>query len=262
LSYLAAHGVDELIDEVKSECNIDMDDEMYRHAAMLVKTRADYHAMVPFYDMMNHHNGHVNVAHVYNPYAYIKLDPIDKTGYQIVTTKVIKASEQLYNSYNHCKICSDYLDWFGTPEMFAHFGFVEPLPQRWLFDFARVKFDLDYKDGNDAATGEIVVNFLVPPSEKGIALLQEELTRLESFSSMHQNMDYESAGISSNEWQSLWQYYNALHDALSYAVEQSKHETLTEDVWKLDDNWWVQDGTLSAADVDEHLVQPTTSKYG
>ncbi|KAL7431224.1 hypothetical protein ACHAXH_001473, partial [Discostella pseudostelligera] len=107
---------------------------------------------------------------------------------------------------------------------------------------------------------EIVVNFLVPPSEKGIALLHEELTRLESFSSMHQNMDYESAGISSNEWQSLWQYYNALHDALSYAVEQSKHETLTEDVWKLDDNWWVQDGTLSAADVDEHLVQPTTSK--
>ena len=246
---------------MKSECNIDTDDEMYRHAAMLVKTRADYHVMVPFYDMMNHHNGLTNVAHVYNPYYYIKPDPIEQTGYEIVTTKPIKASEQLYLSYNHCKICSDYLDWFGTPEMFAHFGFVEPLPQRWLFDFARVKFDLSYKVGNDA-TGEIVVNFLVPPSEKGIALLQEELTRLESFSSMHQNMDYESAGISSNEWQSLWQYYNALHDALSYAVEQSKHETLTEDVWKLDDNWWVQDGTLSAADVDEHFVQPTTSEYG
>jgi hypothetical protein len=248
-----------MIGEIESECNGDMDDELYRHAAMLVKTRADYHVMVPFYDMMNHHNGHINVGHVYNPYYYIKPDPIEQTGYEIITTKAIKASEQLYNSYNHCTVCSDYLDWFGTPEMFAHFGFVEPLPQRWLFDFARVKFDLNYK-GDNESTGEIVVNFLVPPSERGIALLQEELARLESYSTMHRNTNYESIGISSSEWQSLWQYFNALHDALSYAIEQSNSVKLTEDVWKLDDDWWVQDGTLSAADGDEHFVQPTSNK--
>ncbi len=236
-----------------------MKDALYLHAAMLVKSRADYHLMVPFYDMMNHHNRLVNVAHLYNPFYYLKPDPIDQTGYEMVTTKAIKSSEQLYLSYNTCTICSDYYDWFGTPEMFLHFGFVEPLPQRWLFDFARVKFDLDWKDGNETF-GEKVVNFLVPPSEKGIALLQDELVRLESFAAMHKNMNYESAGISPTEWQSLWQYYDALFEALFCAVQLSNSKVLSEDVWTLDDDWWVQDGTLKAADVGEHQVYPTLNK--
>lgn len=41
------------------------------------------------------------------------------------------------------------LDWFGAPELFiVHYIMAfEPLPQRWLFDFSRVTFDLDWKDG-------------------------------------------------------------------------------------------------------------------
>ena len=85
-----------------------------------------------------------------------------------------------------------------------HFGFVEPIPQRWLFDFARVKFGLDWKDGNES-TGEVVVNFLVPPSERGIALLQEELTRLNVFSETNRNKTYKDyEGMTQYEWESLW----------------------------------------------------------
>ena len=98
--------------------------------------------------------------------------------------------DELYNSYNQCNICYDYHDHMGTPEIFLHFGFVEPMPQRWLFDFARVKFDLNWKDG-DETSEEVVVNFLVPLSEKGKHLLQEELTRLKSFAAMHRNTSYE-----------------------------------------------------------------------
>ncbi len=103
----------------------------------------------PLKDMMNHNNGETNVAHKYDPYIE---DPIE-TGYEIVTSKPILAGEELFNSYNQCSICYHYYDWFGTPEMFLHFGFVEGYPQRWLFDFARVKFDLDWKDG-DEGTGK------------------------------------------------------------------------------------------------------------
>ena len=99
---------------------------------------------------MNHNNGKANVVHKYDPY---RGDPIDKTGYEMVTSKPILAGEELFLSYNHCTICQYYYDWFGTPEIFLHFGFVEGYPQRWLFDFARVKFDLDWKDG-DEGTGE------------------------------------------------------------------------------------------------------------
>jgi len=100
--------------------------------------------------MMNHHNRKNNVVHKYNSYK----DPIDKTGYEIVTSKSILAGDELFLSNNHCAICDQYYDWFGTPEMFLHFGFVEGYPQRWLFDFARVKFDLDWKDG-DEKTGKM-----------------------------------------------------------------------------------------------------------
>ena len=223
---------------------------------MLVKARADYEYMVPFYDMNNHHNGKHNMAHRYSPYDPKDINEIKRTGYELITTKKIKQSEELFTSYNRCIMCQELVDWFGTPEMFLYFGFVEEMPQRWLFDFARVKFDLDWRDG-DKSKGEAVVNFLVPPSVKGMELLTEELTRLTSFAKIHRDKSSEDAGIPSSEWSSLWQYYDALYYALLCAIHQGRIGPMTDDVWKLDENWWVQDGTLTAADVGEHGVYPT-----
>ncbi len=209
----------------------------------------------PFYDMMNHHNGKYNTAHKYNPYVTLDDSEIKPIGYEIVTTKKITKSEEIYNSYNRCNICHEYFDHVGTPEIFNMFGFVEFMPQRWLFDFARVKFDLDWRDA-DESTGDAVVSFLVPPSERGIALLQEELDRLSLFAA-HRDDDPKDAGIPASEWQSLWQYYDALHYAVSCAVQQSSKGNMTDDVWKLDENWWVHNGTLTADDDEDHGVYPT-----
>ena len=107
--------------------------------------------------MMNHNNGKMNVVHKYNPYTD---DSIIKTGYEMVTNKPISAGQELFLSYNHCTICQQYYDWFGTPEMFRAFGFVESYPQRWLFDFARVKFDLDWENG-DEGTGKTSLRMLI-----------------------------------------------------------------------------------------------------
>mmetsp|Transcript_27124 Transcript_27124/g.58102 ORF Transcript_27124/g.58102 Transcript_27124/m.58102 type:complete len:431 (-) Transcript_27124:193-1485(-) len=251
---LPPHGVQESLDDLKEDCDGDVDDPFYLQAAMLVNARADYEYMIPFYDMFNHHNGKYNMNHKFDPYK--GKDPIENTGAGFVTTKSIKAGDELYNSYNRCNICYENYDWHGTPEMFIQFGFVETLPQRWLFDFARVKFELDWKD-DDETTGEVVVDFLVPPSEKGMLLLQEELTRLKSFSTMHRRKSYkEYEGMSKYEWESLWQYYDALHDALTNAIVQSD-ATLSDEVWELGDNWWVKDGSLNASQEDEHYVLPT-----
>lgn len=253
---LPPHGVDDIYD-LEVDCNCDLNDPLYVQAAMLVMARADYDFMIPFYDMFNHHNGKYNIRHEYDAYKENKHNPFVDAQHGFITTKAIKAGDELYNSYNQCNICYDYHDHMGTPEIFLHFGFVEPMPQRWLFDFARVKFDLNWKDG-DETSEEVVVNFLVPLSEKGKHLLQEELTRLKSFAAMHRNTSYEEyENMSKYEWESLWQYYNALHDAISYAVEQSNNVEMTNGVWKLDDDWWVQDGTLKAADVEDHYVLST-----
>ena len=126
----------------------------------------------------------------------------------------------------------------------------------WLFDFARIKFDLDWKDG-DESTKEVVVKFLVPPSEKGISLLQEELTRIEAYEKEYRHLGYEEEELPNNEWESLWQYYDALHDSISYAINSAQlYQSLSDEVWNLDDNWWVKEGTLDADDVDKHYVLP------
>lgn len=114
---------------------------------------------------------------------------------------------------------------------------------------------MEWKDGNETS-GERVVNFLVPPSKTGIDLLKEELIRLKSFSAAHRSNRHEIyEGVSVYEWEALWQYYDALRDALSHAIQSNV--TLTEEVWKLDDNWWVKDGTLrNGTDDSEHWVYP------
>lgn len=261
----AARGVDDMIPrDVMEWCEIPpetMADPTFRRAVMLVKARADYHYMVPFYDMMNHNNGNLNTAHKYNPYGGHGDSDIKTNGYVMVTTKRIGRGEEVYNSYNRCTICGSYVDHVHTPEIFYNWGFVEGMPQSWLFDFARVKFELDWRydvddDGVESKTGDLIVNFQVPPSERGMSLLREELERLASFDAIRDD-DPRGMGIGAYEWTSLWQYYDALRNALRIAVDQGTDGNMTDEVWNLDENWWVKDGTLTADDDEEHYVYPT-----
>jgi hypothetical protein len=249
---LPPHGVDGMMRNYE-DCDGDFDDVLFRHAAMLVVARADYHFMVPFYDMGNHDNGKYNTRHKYDPYKG-KGEAVYENGHELVASEVIPAGGQIYYSYNRCNYCQEDYDWFGTPEMFLHFGFVEAMPQRWLIDFARVKFELDWRD---ESAGEAEVRFLVPPSERGVALLREELARLESFEEEYGEVDPEAEGVPRSEWDSLWRYYDALTFALSSAVRSNA--TLVDDVWDMDDDWWVQEGTVRAKDDGEHMVYPRRS---
>ena len=46
-----------------------------------------------------------------------------------------------------------------------------------------------------------------------------------------------------------------MHEALSLAVKSK--EARCDEIWSQGDDWWVQEGTLSADDVDEHEVYPS-----
>ena len=255
---LPPHGLTDLLDELK-ECNNEhlIDDPRYMRASMLVMARADYDFMIPFYDLFNHDNGKYNIKHEHDHYAanadHKKELAQKQHQHGFVTTRPIKAGEELFNSYNHCNVCHERFDWYGTPEMWLEYGFVENIPQRWLFDFARVKFDLEWKDG-DEASGEVVVNFLVPFSEKGQRLLQEELTRLDLFAAKHRNTRSHSDDMTNYEWESLWEYYDALHRAIKVAVQSNAPRN--DFVWKMGHDWWVKDGTAKE-NGDEHYVVRT-----
>eukprot|EP00804_Cyclotella_cryptica_P014705 CCRYP_020191-RA/>CCRYP_020191-RA protein AED:0.03 eAED:0.03 QI:100/1/1/1/0.33/0.25/4/1464/410 len=245
--FLPPNSIDDmLLWEFKDACGGDVNDPIAVQAAMLVRARSDWEYMVPIYDLFNHDNGKYNIQHKYNPYK----SSLEDTGYEVIASRKIYPGEQLYNSYNRCNICEAYYDWFGTPEVYLHFGFVESYPQRWLFDLARVKADLIV--GND---GRVGVKFLVPPSQKGIEMLRKQLIRLNDFGAKYGNRSAEEVGVRGLEWSSLWQYYGALRAALTYITESK--EMLVDDVWKMDDNWWVQEGTTRAGE-DEHWVRTST----
>ena len=260
---LPPYGVRDMINELKRDCKVSdelIKDPKYLFAAMLVTSRADYDYMIPFYDMFNHDNAKVNIKHDENPHKDDKKREIAFSALGFTLTKPVKAGEELLLSYNRCNICSDRLDWYGTPEMWLEYGFIESIPQRWLFDFARAKFELEWKDG-DESTGEVVVNFLVPMSSKGKLLLQEELTRLDIFAAMHREKSHEQYGdMSRFEWESLWQYYDVLHNAMTLATTQSDDVSLSDEVWELGHDWWVQDGTLKEEDSEEHYVLRTKGR--
>ncbi|KAL7504895.1 hypothetical protein ACHAXN_002455 [Cyclotella atomus] len=237
---------DQLIGEFKKVCDGDVTDPMTVQAVMLVRARSDYEYMVPIYDMFNHDNGKYNIQHKFNPYT----SPLEETGYGVITTRKINAGEELYNSYNRCNICDGYFDWFGTPEVFQHYGFVENYPQRWLFDLARVKVELTAQDD-----GQLKVKFLVPPSKRGIDMLSKELMRLNDFANEYRHKSYAELGMRGLEWNSMWEYYDAIYAALTYITEST--EPLVDDVWALGDDWWVQEGTTKEGE-DDHTVRKTS----
>jgi len=75
---------------------------------------------------------------------------------------------------------------------------------------------------------------------------------LDTFADTHRHKSYEEHGdMTKFEWESLWQYYDALYNAMTFATTQSGTQ-LSDDVWKLGHDWWVQDGTLKEEDSEEH----------
>mmetsp|Transcript_26289 Transcript_26289/g.39758 ORF Transcript_26289/g.39758 Transcript_26289/m.39758 type:complete len:94 (+) Transcript_26289:1097-1378(+) len=81
-------------------------------------------------------------------------------------------------------------------------------------------------------------------------LLKKELDRLDKFG---QKREQSNAEIPENELKSLWEYYDAMHDALRYAL--ASNATLVDDVWSMGEGWWVKDGTLKAEQTGEHCVR-------
>ena len=202
--------------------------------------------------MINHHNGKVNTLH-----RYSSKEVHEGTGLELYAGKNIQKNDQLFLSYNQeTDFFDGWYDWFGTPEMFLSFGFVESFPQRWLFDKARIKFDLDWIDEGDENAGHYNVTFLVPPSKDGMDLLRSELAYLDLFEETVLKNNY-NEGIPESEMRSVREYYNALHLAIQLALDSSA-TALVDDVWEMGYGWWkTKDDYVYAADVVSHSNSPS-----
>jgi hypothetical protein len=246
--HLPPHDIHGVLDDWVEDCDgANLDDPLQKHARMLVLGRADYQLMVPFYDMINHRNGKwYNIKHTLDYETLFEQHNLDRL-FEITTSKPVKAGEELYNSYNQCNNCVHWRFWLGTPEMLNLYGFVELMPQRWLFHYVRTKFDLYWKD-EDESTGELQVKFHVPPSERGMAFFRQELKRLQDFE-QRRKVDAVEALVPKSEWETIWQYHNALTIAIAHVLDSGVE--VTDEVWKRGRYWWVEDGFEPPEDADE-----------
>jgi hypothetical protein len=248
--HLPPHDIqDDLLENWAEYCKgANLDDPLQMHARMIVLARADYRILVPFYDMINHRNGKwYNIRHTHDYDTQFANNQSHYYRFEVVASKMIQAGEELYNSYNQCNNCAWSKDWLGTPEVLRLYGFVELMPQRWLFHYVRVKFDLDWKD-EDESSGELEVKFLVPPSKRGMAFFRNELKRLQDFAK-RKKVDEADTLVPKSEWAIIWQYHNALTVAMTHALDSAVE--VTDEVWKRGRYWWVEEGEEPPEDADD-----------
>jgi hypothetical protein len=91
--------------------------------ALATQRGYDY-AMLPIYDMINHHNGN-KINTITRPSIF------HSNGFGVYAIRDLKAGEELFYSYHGCPDCGNSLSYWGTPEMLRDFGFVESYPRRF-----------------------------------------------------------------------------------------------------------------------------------
>jgi spermidine synthase/S-adenosylmethionine/arginine decarboxylase-like enzyme len=192
------------------DCRGDPNDDLGAKAAMIVVSRADDDLLVPVYDMYNHRNGKW-----YNSHMTVTRG----VKYEVIARKDIQAGEQIYNSYNMCENCGGRKDGYGTPELFRDYGFVEDFPQRWHFEDYDFLFDLA-----ELETGEIELRWAEEDKPKDDAekaetkqTLMKELQRLVKKRNEIWKSQNGKSSIKESEWNSLWNFHQAMVNALSYA---------------------------------------------
>mmetsp|Transcript_47906 Transcript_47906/g.57997 ORF Transcript_47906/g.57997 Transcript_47906/m.57997 type:complete len:386 (+) Transcript_47906:189-1346(+) len=186
---------------VKTNC-IRADDPFEAHVVEMTVQRGYDTAIIPLWDMVNHDNTRINTN---NTPMYAE------GGLHVWARKDIRAGEEIYGSYNECVDCGNTTDYWGTPEIFRDFGFLESYPQHWIFADHGIHFMVYLEDG------ELDAEFYDygKPDEKGITFLREQYQRLEAM----EKRDLVDRGmIPKHEWDAILQFYWNIRDAIDCAL--------------------------------------------
>jgi hypothetical protein len=224
-------------------CNGNPDNDMEKFAYYLASSRDEDSLMVPIYDMANHSND----AKKLNTLSF-KPDKVGKS-FRFEASRTIHPGEEIYNSYNRCNPCSDAnfnnCESFSsqpTPDMFAHFGFIEQLPQYWRFDAAEddeesdeIEMCLSQKEG-----GELEVMWMKHglPDEVDFEFLNKHLKRLQEMYLNKEKLEQKWVlrdgeenvkKMPRREWDMIWWYYEELTRAIDSAIKYAPDEDAEND---------------------------------
>ena len=231
-------------------CRGDPDDDMEKFSYYLASSRDEDTLMIPIYDMANHSND----AEKLNTLSF-KPEKIGKS-FRFEASRKILPGEEIYNSYNRCNPCSDanfkHCETFSskpTPDMFAHFGFVEQMPQYWRFDSSdedageepdEIEMCLSEKENGEL---EVMWDKNGMPDEVDFVFLNNHLKRLKEIHDNKEKLEKKLVleegeenlkKMPRLEWDSIWWYYDelvrAIDAAIKYAPDDDVEETANDEL--------------------------------
>ena len=192
---------------------------LHRHAAMLSHQRGWDEVMIPVFDLMNHHNGRqfLNTQESHSIHD-------TSQDVEVETTRVIAAGEELYTTYDGCTDCGRRTFTYGTAELFRDYGFVEAMPQKWLFPQHKMRFTLDYKyerDGSVLDPNDLQLQWLGRdrPGPNAREFLEDHVERLQDLQATALSSLDLYPTLPQFEWDSIREYHGALLTALKTALQ-------------------------------------------
>jgi hypothetical protein len=209
------------------------DESIERFAYYLASNRDEDTLMIPIYDMMNHSND----PDMLNTLSYKPKKVGDSFVFK--ASRRIHPSEEIFNCYNRCHACSrsfreecETYSFRGTPDIFAHYGFVEEMPHYWWFDRyeGHEVIEIEFCLEKTAAADELSVSWINSvPGDGDNAFFVKHLERLKQIENNKKGLEEQLVEphrenwssqhkMSRFEWESCWKYHNALPTAIEAAI--------------------------------------------
>jgi hypothetical protein len=202
-------------------CGGNKDDVLEASALAMTMRRAWGDKLVPVFDVIGHRNGeHTNAHH-----TPVEQGP-EQEGVRVYASRSLEPGEEVLITYNFCEECRNRRLEYGTPELFRDYGFVERLPQRWVFFFKShdpIVFDLEEQDENDKKKHLVRWSgqYRLPTEPEDVEFFTREAARLEALGKTPA-LTKNDRKLSDHEYATIVQYHQALLTALKVGVESIK----------------------------------------
>lgn len=180
------------------------DNAFDQYIAMTVFERHHQGAMIPLFDMLYNRNGErINTRSDRN-----------KNSIYIYADQMIEIGEQLYSQHNRCDMCEEDGTMLTTDIIFNYFGFVEEMPQTWMFPDTNIAFIIDEILENDEKDGTPQYDIIEwiydeKPSSKDIKVFEETLEYIQERIQILEDRDL-WADVPLYEWLQTKEYMNAM----------------------------------------------------
>jgi hypothetical protein len=180
-----------------------------RQALAMVVQRGWESVLIPIYDMINHTNDPEQI-NMENSSVY------SAKGLHVWASKTIEAGEEILSSYDHCSDCDNTPEVSGTEELLLYFGFVEQYPRKFYLG-GETLVAIDKDEHGETSMYYIDWRGYDSPSYEEIEWMKEEYQRLQNLE--HGGTLAEKRHLMpEKEWNTIFQYHQALATAFKYAI--------------------------------------------